>query len=374
MATEFKICTRCIMDTTDPEIQFDSDGVCNHCSSATQRLNQQLLPSPQREQELESIVNRIKDSAKKKNYDCIIGVSGGVDSMYVLYQVVKLGLRPLAVHFDNGWNSELAVDNIHKILQSLNVDLKTYVVDWEEFKDLQLSFLKSSMPNAEAPTDHGITATLYHTTHDEGLKYIIYGGNLASEAILPISWSYYSHDLRLLKSVHQKFGHIPLKTMPTISILQYFYYVFIRGMRQIPLLNYMDYDKVKAKEFLIKEFGWKDYGGKHYESVWTRFFQGFYLPSKFNFDKRKAHLSSLIVSGQMTRESALHEIEKPAYDPDLFKQDLDFVMKKFDLTKQEFQNLIDAPKKKVTDYQSNYFLFHKMNKYKNVFRKIATQA
>jgi N-acetyl sugar amidotransferase len=373
MNAKYQMCTRCVMDTTDPEIEFDAEGRCSHCTAALARMNRQLPSVAERDQALARMVERVRDSGKGKRYDCIIGVSGGIDSTTTAYMVKKLGLRPLAVHFDNGWNSELAVDNVKKTLDALGIPLYTYVVDWEEFRDLQLCFLKASVANCEAPTDHAIAATLFQAARRERLRYILSGSNLVTEAILPITWAYYNEDLRNLKALHRRFGTVPLRTMPTISVRQYFYYIFWKGIRQVPFLNFIDYDKQASKEMLMRELGWRDYGGKHYESVWTRFFQGYYLPTKFGYDKRKAHLSTLICSGQITRQQALAELEKPIYDPVLLRQDRDFVIKKFGLTEAEFEAILHAPPKLSTDYPSHYFLFHKMRRYKNMFRAIATK-
>jgi N-acetyl sugar amidotransferase len=335
-------------------------------------MQERMLTQEQRDQALQTLVNNIKKEGKRKKYDCIIGVSGGVDSTTVAYTVKKLGLRPLAVHFDNGWDSELAVCNIQKTLEKLSVDLFTYVVDWEEFVDLQMSFIKADVVNCEAPTDHGITATLFRTAHKEGVRYILSGSNLATEAIMPITWAYYNQDLRNLKAIHRRYGMKPLRTFPTISVLNYLYYILVRKMRQIPFLNYISYNKQSAKKMLTEEIGWRDYGGKHYESVWTRFYQGYYLPQKFGIDKRRAHLSTLICSHQISREEALEEMKKPPYDANLLREDMAYIIKKFGLTQEEFSKILNAPPKQHYDYPSNYFLFHKMIHYKNIFRNIAT--
>ncbi len=370
----YRICNRCIMDTTDPEIVFDSEGNCNHCTAALERMRVQILPPAKREEALESLTAKIREEGRGRDYDCIIGISGGVDSTAVAYTVRQLGLRPLAVHFDNGWNTEIAVDNIRKTLDVLDIDLVTHVVDWEEFRDLQLCFLKASVANCETPTDHGIFALLWRTANRHGIRHILTGSNIATEAIMPYAWGHYHQDLLHLKALHRRFGNVPLRTFPTISLFHYVYYVFGRGIRQIPFLNYIPYDKAEAKAMLAREICWRDYGGKHYESVWTRFFQGYYLPTKFGFDKRKAHLSTMICSGQITRRQALEEMEEPPYNPDLLRQDLQFVIKKFGLTAQEFQEIIDAPPKEAREYPSHYFLFHRLVRYKNMFRKIATSA
>lgn len=374
MNRKYQICKRCIMDTSDPEIQFDANGICNHCTAAIERIKNQLLPPDERKKALEEMVEKIKTEGKGKDYDCIIGVSGGVDSTTTAYYVKKLGLRPLAVHFDNGWDSELAVENIKRTLDTLNIELYTHVVDWEEFRGLQLCFLKASVANCEAPTDHGITALLFQMACKAKTRFILSGSNIVTEAILPYSWGHYNQDLRLMKAIHKRYGSIPLKTMPTINILQYLSYIFVKKIRQIPFLNHIEYNKHEAKKMLMQEIGWRDYGGKHYESVWTRFFQGYYLPTKFGYDKRRAHLSTLICSGQTTREEAFEEMKKPPYDAELLRQDMQFVLKKFGLMQAEFDAIIHTPSKEAKDYPSHYFLFHTLQRYKNIFRKIATSA
>ncbi len=369
----YRICSRCIMDTSDPEIAFDEHGHCNHCTAALARMGQLKQPQ-ERAQALTALVDKIKLEGRAKEYDCIIGVSGGVDSTTVAYQVKKLGLRPLAVHFDNGWDSELAVDNIKRSIDILGIELYTYVVEWEEFRDLQLSFLKASVANCETPTDHGITSILFRMAAKVGTRFILSGSNLATEAIMPYAWGHYNQDLRHIKALHRRFGSIPLRTMPVISLFNYLYFVFARGIRQIPFLNYIDFQRDAAKELLIRDLGWRDYGGKHYESVWTRFFQGYYLPTKFGFDKRRAHLSTLICSAQITREEALRQMQEPPYPPELLRSDKHFVMKKLELTEKQFATIMQNPPREAKDYPSHHFLFHTMRRYKNVFRKIATSA
>jgi N-acetyl sugar amidotransferase len=371
--SEYQICLRCIMDTSDPDISFDPDGICNHCSAAFERFKEQLLPPRQRQAALDNLVTKIRDEGRGREYDCIIGVSGGVDSTTVALNVSRLGLRALAVHFDNGWDSELAVDNIARTLTELSTDLFTYVVDWEEFRDLQLAFIRASVANAEAPTDHGILALLFKTAREHGTRFILSGSNLVTEAIMPTAWGHYNQDLRQLKALHRRFGTVRLKTMPTIGLHEYLYYVLGLRIRQIPFLNFIEYDKEEWKRELSARIGWRDYGGKHYESVWTRYFQGFYLPAKFGYDKRRAHLSTLICSGQVSREEALGRMKEPPYtDPSLLRQDAMYVLKKFGLTQDEFDSLIAAPPKNATDYPNNMFLFKGLERYKDYFRAIAT--
>ena len=356
MGKDYQTCTQCIMDTSDSAISFDAEGVCNHCHAYKERAQQELFSKEVREEKLKALVSEIKRASLNNEYDCIIGVSGGVDSTMVAYMVKELGLRALAVHVDNGWNSELAVSNIELSLKKLDIDLYTIVLDWEEFRDLQLSFLHSSVANIEIPTDHALSSLLFRTASEKGVKYIISGGNVVSEAIMPTSWMHDSRDLGLIKSIHKRLGTMPLKTYPSCSLARYFYYVVVRGIKYVPILNYVDYNKNEAKALIQRELGWRDYGGKHYESVFTRFFQGYILPTRFNMDKRRPHLSSLICSGQMTRAEALQELEKPPYPEKLFREDYDLFIKKMRLTAAKFEEIMKMPAKPYDAY-SNAFYF-----------------
>jgi N-acetyl sugar amidotransferase len=348
----YKRCIRCIMDTTDSEISFDNDGICNHCKSYQERLNSRIYTEQEREEKLSTLVNNIKSSSLNKDYDCIIGVSGGVDSTYVAYLTKKLGLKPLAIHFDNGWNSELAVSNIEKVLNTLEIDLLTYVIDWEEFRDLQKSFLYASTTDGEIPTDHAINALLFREASKRKIKYIINGMNFATESISVKSWAYGHSDWTYIKDVHRKFGKVKLKNYPFFNLFLLFYWTFIKKIKVISILNYIDYNKEKVMEIIQNELDWVYYGGKHYESVYTRFFQGYILPKKFGIDKRKGHLSDLIYSEQITREDALNELEKDIYPLNLFNDDLIFVKKKFLLSDQEFDKIMSLPLKNYKDFKN----------------------
>lgn len=372
MGDKYQICNRCIMDTSDPLIEFDRSGICNHCRTYDIRIQKEVFRGEDASARLRAITERIKAEGKGKEYDCILGVSGGVDSTTLAYRVKKLGLRPLAVHFDNGWNSELAVDNINRTLKTLDIDLYTHVVDWEEFRDLQLSFLKASVANCEIPTDHAITALLFHMANRYGIKFIIGGGNVVTEGILPKAWGYYSQDLRHLEAIHSLFGKVPLKTLPRLGIARFMYYVLIKKIRMIPMLNYLDYNKKEAMELIQRELGWRYYGGKHYESIYTRFFQGHILPRKFGYDKRRAHLSTLICSGQLSRESALDEMRADPYANNNLIEDRTFVIKKLGLTETEFDEIMKAPPKPYWAYPSNKLLFEDLRSLKAAFKRIAT--
>lgn len=344
-----KTCSRCILDTTVPEIVFDEKGMCNYCM-LHDVLAQEYPLGESGQGDFKNLIRRIKKSGKSKKYDCVVGVSGGTDSSYSLYQAVKAGLRPLAVHFDNGWNSEIAVSNIQRICTKLNVDLYTYVVDWEEFKDLQISFLKASVSDAEIPTDIGILGTLFKIAKQEEIKYIFNGHSFRTEGIAPTGWTYM--DGRYIYSVQKKFGKIPLKTFPNFTLSDLFYYTFIKPIKVIPVLNYLSYAKKEAGEILAKELGWRYYGGHHHESIYTRFFQSYYLPKKFNIDKRKRELSARVRVGKIKREKALKKIKDKPYEFE--KEIVDYVISKLGLTKKEFSKILSAKNKTFRDYPTYY--------------------
>jgi N-acetyl sugar amidotransferase len=351
------------VDTTDPDIHFDEQGVCNHCYEYDRIAQERVFAGERGRQELECIVSQIKAEGQHKEYDCVIGVSGGVDSTFVAYTVKKLGLRPLAVHVDNGWDSELAVSNIEKFLKRLGIDLYTHVLDWEEFKDLQLSFLKASVPDAEVPTDHAIVAVLFQVTAERGIRYLLPGGNHATEGILPIRWAYGGSDWRYIKSIQQQFGTAALKTFPHFSLFDMFRYVFVNRARSIRILNYVPYNKSQAMQTLENELDWKYYGGKHYESIYTRFFQGYILPRKFNIDKRKAHLSSLICAGQMTRAEAIDTMRHNPYTEEMQQADREYVVKKLDLTDEGFEQIMQLPVKSFYDYPTYYPFLNRIRRW-----------
>ena len=356
----YQICTRTVMDTSDSDITFDENGVSSHALlyDRTMKATVDAANDGERSDELAAVVERIKTAGRRKPYDCVIGISGGVDSSYLVLQAVKLGLRPLAVHFDSGWNSELAVGNIENIVSRLKLDLFTDVVDWREMKDLQLSFFKASVANCDIPTDHAFPAVAYRQAAQYGIRYILSGHNLATESILPQSWGYNAADARHVKGIQRRFGSVKLTTYPVLGIFKRsFWYGDIRPITTVQLLNYMPYVKADAKQAIADELGWRDYGGKHYESVFTRYFQGSYLPKKFGFDKRKAHLSSLILSGQLTREQALVELAEPDYRTDLERQDHEFIAKKLGLTVPQFDEIIARPPVDHLEYPNSKWVF-----------------
>jgi N-acetyl sugar amidotransferase len=351
--SNYQQCTRCIMDTSDSEITFNEKGQCNHCTEYFEKEQYYSYKGKETDLELEKIVAKIKEDGKNHDYDCMVGVSGGVDSTYVAYLAKELGLRVLAFHFDNGWNSELAVKNIENIVKKLGFDYQTWVVDWEEFRDIQLSFLKSSVANAETPSDHAFLAATYRLCDKYKIKYLLSGSNFATEGILPNSWGYNAKDVKHLKGIHKIFGKIPFKTYPLLGFYKEIYYTYIKGIRMVRLLNYVPYVKSNAMKVIQDELGWVYYGGKHYESIFTRFFQAYYLPEKFNYDKRLAHLSTLICSGQISRNDALEEMTKDTYPADLLEQDKTYVMKKLGVNKEEFEVILKAPAKSYKDYPND---------------------
>ena len=369
--TSIKECEKCLMNSkSDPDIKFDEQGICNHCIRYEELLSQRIVNPEVREVQLNKLVKKIKKLGKNKPYDCVIGVSGGVDSTYVAYLSKQLGLRPLAVHFDNGWNSNLAVDNIEKTLSKLNIDLDTYVIDWEEFRDLQLSFLKASVADCEIPTDHGIGALLWKKASEYNVKYILSGMNFATESISVPAWSYGHSDWKYIKDVHKKYGNIKLKTYPYISFFNLFYFNIIKSIRIVSLLNYVDYNKEDAQTLLEGELGWKRYDGKHYESIYTRFYQGYYLPEKFGYDKRVGHLSDLINSKQITKDVAKKMLAESSYPPDLFNQDLDYIKKKFGLADKDWENIMNNPKSTFRDFRNSYDFVQFLRRSINVLRKL----
>jgi N-acetyl sugar amidotransferase len=336
------------MDTSDPDIRFDARGVCNHCYSYDMVIKRDVLSGQAGIHQWNKIVDQLKKEGANKPYDCVIGLSGGVDSSFVAYKTKQFGLRPLAVHLDNGWDSELAVQNIEHICRKLNIDLHTIVLDWEEFRDLQLAFLKASTPDSEIPSDHAIMSALLHTAKEIGLKHIVTGFNTRSETHLPPAWSQGHFDWRYIHNVQKQYGTVELKTFPHLSMVDY--YLFSWRRRFINILNYLEYSKKDATLILEQELGWKYYGGKHYESIYTRWYQGYWLPKKFGYDKRRCHLSSLTCSGQITREEALEALKEPTYDPALQDEDTNYVTKKLGLSHEELENIRSLPKKTYRYY------------------------
>lgn len=367
MSRSYQICTRCVMDTTDPEITFDGQGFCNHCRNLLVQAEAILRPDPR---ELRGIVEKIRKQGMGKPYDCILGMSGGVDSTYLAHLTRALGLRPLAVHLDNGWDSELAVKNIENALNKLGIDLYTHVLDWEEFRSLQVSFLRSSTPDCEIPTDHAIHATLFHAARRHGVRYILQGMNLRTEGIMPKAWTYGAYDWRYIRSVHRIVGCGTLKQFPHFALTDRMLNLLAYRLRVVCPLNYIDYDRRKAMQTIQEELGWRDYGVKHGESVYTRFYQSFILPKKFGVDKRRAHLSSLVVFGQLGQTEALAELARQPYSDELMSFEREYTIKKLGLTTGEFDELLKAAPKSYRDYPNQAYLLRQIGRVAAIAKRL----
>jgi len=344
MTKEYKQCANCVLDTVDdPAITFDSKGVCSYCNSYYENYEKNPMPSERKNAILNDMIAKIKRDGKGKKYDSIIGLSGGVDSSYLAMKAKEFGLNSLLVHFDNGWNSELAVKNIELITNYTGYDLYTYVVDWEEYKALQLAYIKSGVIDWEIPTDHGFYACLYKTAFKFKITNILAGFNHQTEAILPTRWVWKKNDLYNIHDIYKKHGGgRKLKSFPQLGFFKKLYIDKFNKTTVFSPLEYLDYNANLAKQEIISKMGWRDYGGKHHESIFTRFYQGYVLPLKFNVDKRKAHLSNLICSGIITREEALNELKKSPYDEALRTEDLNFFLKKMGISQDEFDSLMKA--------------------------------
>ena len=347
----YQCCTRCVMDTSDPEITFDEQGICNHCHQFDQRASGEWFPNAEGRNRWAALVEQIKASGKGQEYDCILGLSGGVDSSYLAIKVHEWGLRPLVMHVDAGWNSELAVANIEAIVKHCGYDLHTHVVDWEDMRDLHLAYLRAAVANQDVPQDHIFFSSLYHFATSNGVRYILSGGNLATEGIFPSSWHGSAMDAINLRAIHKQYGERQLRSYKTISFFDcYIKYPFFKRMRTLRPLNYMSYDKASALKELERTVGYKPYPRKHGESLFTKLFQNYYLPEKFGMDKRRPHLSSLIVSGQVSREQALAKLEEPLYDAAELEIDIAYFCKKLRITRQAFDELIKAPIHHYSDF------------------------
>lgn len=362
----YQICSRCILDTTDPDIAFDREGVCNHCRELQPLLEKIRLTPEESERRIEAEAERVRAYGKGKPYDCLLGLSGGVDSSYLAYLSNKLGLRPLVAHFDNGWNSELAVSNIHTVVKKFGFDLQTYVIDWEEFRDLQRAFLKASVIDIELLTDHAIVASMFHIARENGIRFVLSGTNLANESGMPRSWTWWKYDTRNIKAIHKRFGERPLKSFPMINPFLFMVYRFLGlGFEFLELLNLVNYKKNAVLNILINDLGWRPYPGKHYESIFTRFYQAYILPTKFGIDKRRVHYSSLIRNGEMTREAALEQIQEPLYDPKDLKAEKEYVLKKLGFTDAEFEAIMNEPPKPHDFYPCAEPIYYGLKAIKN---------
>ena len=349
-----QICVNCVMDTSDSAIVFDENGVCDHCITYKTKTLPNWSPGDFSNPALLNMVKKIKAEGVGKDFDCIVGMSGGIDSSYLTFIATELGLRPLVFHVDSGWNSQIAVNNIEMLIDKLGLDLYTEVIDWQEMRDLQLAYFKSGVPHIDTPQDHAFFATMYKFAEIHKIKYILTGANLSTECIRnPIEWMYYQSDSIQLRDIHAKFGNRPLVKYPVTSIMRHKIWLpYFKGIKVLRPLNMVHYDKEAAKQLLSEKFGWQPYPQKHFESRFTRFYEGYWLPKKFGFDTRKVQYSSLIVTGQMTRNEALEKLKLPALDETIVKQEFEYVANKLEISVDELQTYMDAPNKTYRDYKS----------------------
>ncbi len=358
-----KICNKCICDSTITEIEFDKNNICSYCNKFIPILEKKRQ-SNKNLQEFNEQINKIRKSRGK--YNCLIGVSGGVDSSYLVHLAKKYSLKPLLVHFDNGWNSELAVSNIKKIAEKNNFDLQTYVVNWKEFKDIQRSFIKSGVIDIELVTDHAIFANLFKTAKKNNIKYILSGTNIFTEHAMPRSWIWRKTDFRNIKSIHKKYGRIKIKTYPRMNLLTWYiskYFNF--GVKTLELLNLIDYKKNKSIKELNEVYNWKNYEEKHYESFFTKFYQSYILPKKFNIDKRIVHYSCLIRNSEINREEALETYNKNKFDPKnegSFYDDIKYFCKKLDFDLNEFEKIMEEKPVSHFEFDNSEKIFQFLKK------------
>lgn len=348
------ICSNCVMDTTDSQISFDEHGVCDHCNTFYSKVKPNWHTGERGRSELRLLVEKIKASGRHRDFDCIIGMSGGIDSSYLTYIATEYGLRPLVFHVDAGWNSQEAVNNIEKLVDKLGLDLYTEVIDWAEMRDLQLAFFKSGVPHIDTPQDHAFFATMYKFAEQHNISYILTGANLSTECIRnPIEWMYYQSDSIQLRDIHARFGTRPLVNYPVTSILRHKIWLpYFKGIKVARPLNMVEYDKAAAVKLLTEKFGWQPYPQKHFESRFTRFYEGYWLPAKFGYDTRKVQYSSLIVTGQMTRDEAIEKLKVPALDDATIRQEFEYVANKLEISTDELKSYLDAPNKTYRDYKS----------------------
>lgn len=366
----YQICSKCVMDTSDNNIQFDENGVCDHCHDYENNVKPNWHTDGRGKLSLTKIMEKIKASGKGKDFDCLLGLSGGVDSSYMLHLAVKeFGLRPLVFHVDGGWNSELAVHNINVMIDKLGLDLYTEVINWEEMKDFQLAFFKSGVPHIDIPQDHAFIATLYHFAEKYNIKYIMNGGNFSTECVqYPMEWFYYGTDMIQINDIRKKFGTLKMETYPFSSVFRHKVYLkYIKGVNVLKPLNFMPFVKSDALSLLEKEYGWKPYPQKHFESRFTKFYEGYWLPERFGYDTRKVQYSSLILTGQMTRDEAVEKLKKPAYNPATIEDEFNYIATKLGIPSEELKNYFNMPKKYYWDYKNQQTIFRIGAKVLNMF-------
>jgi N-acetyl sugar amidotransferase len=353
-------CKTCVMDTTDPGITFDEYGVCDHCRGFDLWIRPEWNNEVHETDQIQRIAEQIRIAGKNADFDCLLGLSGGLDSSYLLHVAVKeLGLRPLVFHVDGGWNSNIAVSNIEAMINELNLDLFTAVINWEEMRDLQLAFFKSGVSHLDVPQDHAFIATLYHFALKHKVKYILNGGNISTEGVRnPLSWLYYGSDIRQIRDIHTKFGERKLIDFPLTNVLWHKIYLrYIQGIKVVKPLNYVNFTKDKAIKLLEADYGWTSYPQKHFESRFTRFFEGYWLPSRFGYDTRKVQFSSLILTGQMLREDALKKLREPALTPLEVRNEKEFVASKLRISVDALEAFERLPKSTYRDFKSMSLLY-----------------
>ena len=357
---KIKICTQGIWDISIPGIKFDEKGISNY-AKIQYRLMEDFPRGKSGKEQWELLSKEIIKKGQGNRYDCIIGVSGGTDSSYLMHIAKSYGLRPLAVNLDNGWSSEIAVSNIKKLTNTLNIDLETYVIDYEEIKDLMRSYMIAGLPWIDAPTDMAIQSVLYIIANRENIKYIFVGNDFRSEGKQPTEWTY--SDQRQLYHVHKMYGKIKLKTFPIISLFKLIYLGYLKKIKLIPLFNFIEYNKKEAQNFLKEKYGWEYYGEHHHENLFTKFAIGYWQFEKFGIDKRKITYSAQVLSGEITRDEAIQRISKKPYDSDSINKELDYILNKLSLTRNEFEKIWNSPNKSFLDYPSYYSYFLKFHKY-----------
>jgi N-acetyl sugar amidotransferase len=356
----YQICTNCVMDTSDSQIVFDAQGVCDHCEGFKRDVLPNWHPDDHGKAMFRAQVEEIKRSSTGRQFDSIMGLSGGIDSSYLLHlAVTEFGLRPLVFHVDGGWNSDLAVNNIQVLVEKLGLDLYTEVINWEEMKDFQLAFFKSGVPHLDVPQDHAFVAVLYHFANKHGIKHILNGGNFATECVRnPKEWLYYGTDMRQIRDIQRRFCARPMPTYPFSSVLFHKLYLrYFKGVKVLKPLNFLPYTKQKAAEELSRLYGWRPYAQKHFESRFTRFYEGYWLPTRFGYDTRRVQFSSLILTGQMKREEAIKMLEKPAYDPATIDEEFDYIASKLGITPDELRSYHTMPLRSYRDYANQEWLF-----------------
>jgi len=348
------------MDTSDPKIRFDGKGMCDHCNSFYKRVLPKWQPNEAGKKVLQKKIGQIKKAGAGKDFDCIIGISGGADSSYLTYLAKEqFELRPLVFHVDGGWNSQIAVNNIEKLIDNLGLELFTEVIDWKEMRDLQLAFFKSGVPHIDLPQDHAFFATMYKFAEKHRVKYILTGGNISTECVRnPLDYFYYGTDLWQIRDIHKRFGQAPLVNFPLSGILRHKVYLrYFKGIEVVKPLDYLPYAKKDAMQLLSDKFGWQIYARKHFESRFTKFYEGYWLPIKFGFDTRRVQYSSLILTGQMTREEALADLAQLPYDEESIAHDFEYISTKLGISVAELQGYMEAPRKSYKDYKNQLYLF-----------------